>query len=60
MNLLPIPILDGGQIVFLLCEKVKGSRLSDKFMQNAQLAGFVAILALMVYVTYNDIMRIAE
>ena len=54
INILPIPVLDGGQIVFLMCEKVKGSRLSERFMQNAQLAGFVAILALMVYVTFND------
>jgi regulator of sigma E protease len=54
INILPIPVLDGGQIVFLACEKVKGSRLSERFMQNAQLAGFVAILALMAYVTFND------
>ncbi|RKY21936.1 MAG: RIP metalloprotease RseP [Planctomycetota bacterium] len=57
INILPIPVLDGGQIVFLMCEKVKGSRLSDGFMQNAQLVGLVAILALMVVVTYNDILR---
>jgi len=57
INVLPIPVLDGGQILFLLCEKVKGSRLSEAFLQNAQLAGFVAILALMAYVTYNDILR---
>jgi regulator of sigma E protease len=57
INILPIPVLDGGQIMFLLFEKVKGSRLSDRFMQNAQLVGFVGILALMAYVTYNDIVR---
>jgi len=57
INLLPVPVLDGGQMVFLLCEKVKGSRLSERFLQNAQMAGFVAILALMVYVTFNDILR---
>ena len=57
INLLPIPVLDGGQMVLLLCEKVKGSRLSERFLQNAQLAGFVAILALMAYVTFNDILR---
>ena len=57
INILPIPVLDGGQIVFLLCEKVKGSRLSERFLQNAQLVGLVAILALMVVVTYNDILR---
>lgn len=57
INILPIPVLDGGQIMFLLFEKVKGSRLSDRFMQNAQFAGLVAILALMIYVTYNDFMK---
>ncbi len=57
INILPIPVLDGGQILFLLFEKVKGSRLSDRFMQNAQFAGMVALLALMVYVTYNDFMK---
>ena len=50
--------LDGGQIVFLLCEKVKGSRLSERFMVNANIAGFVAILALMALVTYNDIKNV--
>jgi len=58
INILPIPVLDGGQILFLLFEKVKGSRLSDRFMQNAQFAGLLAILALMVYVTYNDVMKL--
>ena len=58
INILPIPVLDGGQILFLLCEKIKGSRLSLRFMQNVQLAGFVAILALLAYVTYNDIRRV--
>lgn len=58
INILPVPVLDGGQMLFLLCEKVKGSRLSESFLQNAQMAGVVAILALMAYVTYNDIVRL--
>lgn len=58
INILPIPVLDGGQIMFLLFEKVKGGRLSDRFLQNAQLTGLVAILALMVYVTFNDLSRL--
>lgn len=58
INILPVPVLDGGQIVFLLCEKVKGSRLSERFMVNANIAGFVAILALMALVTYNDIKNV--
>ncbi len=58
INILPIPVLDGGQIVYLLLEKVKGSRLSDRFLQYTQLGGLVLILALVLYVTYNDVMRI--
>ena len=58
INILPVPVLDGGQMLFLLCEKVKGSRLSESFLQNAQMAEVVAILALMAYVTYNDIVRL--
>ena len=58
INVLPIPVLDGGQVMFLLFEKIKGSRLSDRFMNSMQLAGLVAILALVVYVTYNDIVRL--
>lgn len=58
INILPIPVLDGGQILFLLLEKIKGARLSERFMANAQLAGLVMILALMVYVTFNDISRL--
>lgn len=58
INILPIPVLDGGQVMFLLFEKVKGRRLSERFLQNAQLTGLVAILALMVYVTFNDVARL--
>jgi len=59
INLLPIPALDGGQMVFVLLEKIKGSRLSDRFLNGAQLTGFLMLLALIVYVTYNDIVRIS-
>ena len=58
INILPIPVLDGGQILFLLFEKIKGRRLSERFLNGAQLVGLVAILALVVYVTYNDIHRL--
>ncbi|WP_069658610.1 RIP metalloprotease RseP [Arcticibacter eurypsychrophilus] len=57
MNLLPIPALDGGHSLFLLVEMVKGSPLSDKFMERAQLVGFVIIVALMVFVLGNDIFK---
>jgi regulator of sigma E protease len=58
LNILPVPVLDGGQIVFLIFEKIKGSRLSERFMNSMQIAGLVAILALVVYITYQDILRL--
>lgn len=57
MNLLPIPALDGGHAVFLLIEMIKGKPLSDKFMERAQLVGFVILMALMVLVFGNDIFK---
>lgn len=57
MNLLPIPALDGGHAVFLIVEMIKGKPLSDKFMERAQLVGFVILIALMVFVFGNDIFK---
>jgi regulator of sigma E protease len=57
MNLLPIPALDGGHAVFLLIEMVKGKPLSDKFMERAQIVGFVLLASLMVFVLGNDIFK---
>jgi regulator of sigma E protease len=57
MNLLPIPALDGGHVVFLLIEMVKGKPLGDKFMERAQMVGFVLLLSLMVFVIGNDIFK---
>jgi regulator of sigma E protease len=57
MNLLPIPALDGGHAVFLVIEMIKGKPLSDKFMEKAQLVGFVILVALMVFVLGNDILK---
>jgi len=58
INLLPIPILDGGQLVFLLIEKVKGSPVNEKVMQYAQIVGVALLVLLVIYVTYNDIERL--
>ncbi|MEW6741641.1 MAG: RIP metalloprotease RseP [Planctomycetota bacterium] len=58
INFLPIPILDGGHILFLIIEKIKGSPVSERLMGYAQVVGLVLILALLFYVTYNDIIRI--
>ncbi|TAF44524.1 MAG: RIP metalloprotease RseP [Sphingobacteriales bacterium] len=57
MNLLPIPALDGGHSVFLLVEIIKGKPLSDKFMERAQIVGFVILAALMVFALGNDIFK---
>ncbi|WGQ11878.1 RIP metalloprotease RseP [Pedobacter gandavensis] len=58
MNLLPIPALDGGHVVFLLIEMVKGKPLGDKFMERAQMVGFMMLLALMVFVLGNDLFKV--
>ena len=57
MNLLPIPALDGGHVVFLLYEIITGRKPSDKFLENAQKVGMVLLLALMVFAIGNDIFR---
>ena len=57
MNLLPIPALDGGHAMFLLVEMVKGKPLSDKFMERAQMVGFVILITLMVFIYGNDIIK---
>lgn len=58
MNLLPIPALDGGHVVFLLFEMISGKAPSDKFLENAQKVGMVILLALMVFVFGNDILKL--
>ncbi|GAA4806418.1 RIP metalloprotease RseP [Olivibacter ginsenosidimutans] len=57
MNILPIPALDGGHALFLIVEMIKGKPLSDKFMERAQIVGFVIIVALMIFALGNDIMK---
>jgi regulator of sigma E protease len=57
-NLLPIPALDGGHSLFLLIEMIKGKPLSDKFLERAQIVGFVLLITLMVFVFGNDILKI--
>ena len=57
MNLLPIPALDGGHVVFLMYEIVSGRKPSDKFLENAQKVGMVLLLGLMVFVIFNDIIQ---
>ena len=58
LNLLPIPILDGGQIVLVVVEKIRGRQLSQKAMAVAQYVGLVLILALIVFALYADLSRL--
>jgi regulator of sigma E protease len=57
MNILPIPGLDGGHVMFTLFEVVTGRKPSDKFMEYAQIAGMIFLLALLLYANGNDIIR---
>ena len=58
MNILPIPALDGGHVLFLLYEMITGRKPSDKFLEYAQIVGMVILLALLLYANGNDIVRI--
>lgn len=58
MNLLPIPALDGGHVMFLTFEMVSGRKPSDKFLETAQKVGMVFLLALMVFIFANDIIKL--
>jgi regulator of sigma E protease len=58
LNLLPIPILDGGHILFLGIEAIRGKPLNEKVISVSQKVGLAFLLTLMVFVIYNDIMRL--
>ncbi|MDG2475770.1 MAG: RIP metalloprotease RseP, partial [Flavobacteriaceae bacterium] len=57
MNVLPIPALDGGHVMFLLYEIVTGKRPSDKFMEVSTMIGFFLLIALVLYANGNDLFR---
>ena len=58
MNLLPLPALDGGRLVFLIIEAVRGKRVAPEKEGMVHLAGFVLLMILMVFVMYNDLVRL--
>jgi len=58
INVLPIPVLDGGALMFLAIEGIKGSPVHDRVLNYSQILGLVFIVALLVFVTYNDILRL--
>lgn len=57
MNILPIPALDGGHVLFLLYEIIARRKPSDKFMEYAQMVGMFLLLALLIWANFNDVMR---
>ena len=58
LNLLPIPALDGGRVMFLLFEMVSGRKPSDKFLEYAQTVGFFILITLVLFANGNDIFRL--
>ncbi len=57
MNILPIPALDGGHVMFLFYEIITGRKPNEKVMEYAQIAGMIILLGLMLFATYNDVDR---
>ncbi len=60
MNLLPIPALDGGHVMFLLFEMVTGRKPGDKFLEYAQIVGMVLLLSLVLYANGNDVFKLLK
>ncbi len=58
INLIPFPALDGGRLLFLLIEKIKGSRINPKVANMANAIGFALLILLMIVVTYHDIIKL--
>ena len=58
MNLLPIPALDGGHVMFTLYEMITGRKPSDKFLEYAQITGFLLLIALLILANGNDVVKL--
>ena len=58
INLIPFPALDGGRLLFLLIEKIKGSRINPKIANTVNMIGFGLLMVLMVIITYHDIVKL--
>ena len=57
MNILPIPALDGGHVLFLLYEIIARRKPSDKFMEYAQMGGMILLFGLLIWANFNDVLR---
>ena len=60
LNILPVPVLDGGHLLFLLVEKIKGSPVSQRTLSIANYIGMGMVLSLVIFATKNDVMRILK
>ncbi len=58
INLIPFPALDGGRLLFLLIEKIKGSRIKPQIANTVNMIGFGLLMILMVFITYHDIVKL--
>ena len=58
INLLPFPAFDGGRIIFLIIEKIKGSPIKPETENKIHTIGFILLLALMIYITFNDVLKL--
>src|SRR3989344_5556514 len=58
INLFPFPALDGGRLLFLLIEKIKGSRIHPDIANTANMIGFFLLITLMFFITYHDIVKL--
>jgi len=58
INLIPFPALDGGRLLFLLIEKIKGSRINPKIANTANFIGFALLIIFMIVITYHDIVKL--
>ena len=58
INLIPLPAFDGGRILFLIIEKIKGSPVKAETENKIHTIGFILLLALMLYITFNDILKL--
>jgi regulator of sigma E protease len=58
MNILPIPALDGGHVMFLLYEVVTRRKPGDKFLEYAQIVGMIILFSLLIFANGNDILRL--
>ena len=57
INLIPLPAFDGGRVLFMIIEKIKGSPVNPKIENTVHAIGMILLLILMVFITWNDIVK---